>query len=246
MRRTRLLLCLLGAVVSALAATGLALAAPARAGGPTSVMLVGPGTGSVAALYVTDPRYEELMRLVGGGDLPSGTPLPEDAGPYPDGASQVSVTWLVHDVQVWRVDRILLDRSATWIDTAQSPDGSIWDRPMVRHAAPEPAALRTFLDRLGLLDASVTVPSTTPAARAAASVAPTSAATDAGTPSTATAGSAAGSSTGTLIGIGAVCLLAGVALGAGIRRVPRRPRDGERREPPQSPNAREMAARPGA
>lgn len=95
-------------------------AVPAHAGGPTSVLLAAPGA-SATGLYHTDPEYDELRRLVGiapadGAATSSrGDSRPEAAdriGPY------VTVTWLIHDVHVWRVDRIYYEApGGPWIYT---------------------------------------------------------------------------------------------------------------------------------
>lgn len=95
-------------------------AVPAHAGGPTSVLLAAPGA-SATALYHTDPEYDELRRLVGiapaadAATSSRGDSRPEAAhraGPY------VTVTWLIHDVDVWRVDRIYYEApGGPWIYT---------------------------------------------------------------------------------------------------------------------------------
>ncbi len=54
------------AVLAAAALSAIVLvAAPAKAGGPTSALLSIPGPGSTASLYYTDPEYDELAGLVG-------------------------------------------------------------------------------------------------------------------------------------------------------------------------------------
>ena len=95
MRRLHLLL-----LVLALGPLGL-LAAPASAGGPTSALITDPTTGEAAGLYYSDDGYAELDRLLTGGEALGGRPpgLGEHA---------VNVTWLIHDVQVWRTQRVYL------------------------------------------------------------------------------------------------------------------------------------------
>src|SRR4051812_285463 len=88
------------------AAFTLALAAPASAGGPTSAILSAPDQGKTASLYYTDSEYDALANLV---DAYGETGSADQPGPGHEGGPVVSVTWLIHDVQPWRVDRIYLD-----------------------------------------------------------------------------------------------------------------------------------------
>ncbi|MET0965486.1 MAG: hypothetical protein ABWZ02_03775 [Nakamurella sp.] len=141
----------------------------ALAGGPTSALLVSPGTGQTAALYTSDPEYEQLMMLL---DQPATRTHP-DADPAPSvAADYVTVTWLIHDVTVWRIDRIFLAGSTgePWIVTQtesgdpaatavplgsgmfpgeQGNDSAVW------HRSADPAALMALLGKLGLLSAGV-------------------------------------------------------------------------------------------
>ena len=95
-------------------------AGPAAAGGPTSALLAVPGEGATASLYYTDPEYDALARLVGamdsGGVGDPGTV--DDSGRSHENGPGVTVTWLVHDVTPWRVDRIYVGGDgAPWIAT---------------------------------------------------------------------------------------------------------------------------------
>jgi hypothetical protein len=212
MRTPRALLAALLAVVTgALTALGVVLAAPSSAGGPTSVLLVNPDTGRVAALYTSDPRYQRLSDLVGasfGVSSPSPQPTASGSGGYLVGSGGINVTWLVHDVQVWRVDRILVD-GAGHVSVATQQDesgGSIWDVQPVTHAPSDARALLALLDGLGLrapgspaaAPSSAAAPSPAPAARPVAA---------AGAPQ---AASAPGTATA------ALWALAGAALGAAL------------------------------
>jgi hypothetical protein len=135
----------------------IALPGTAWAGGPTSVLLVSPTTERAAALYTSDPAYGELETLLDASGEAVGEP-PTGAGQY------VTVTWLVHDVSIWRIDRVLLDpadgvRVVTSTGDGTSTDlseglwpgesgrpGATWHRPA------DQAALAALFDRLGLLD----------------------------------------------------------------------------------------------
>lgn len=125
-------------------------AAPATAGGPTSALLSIPGAGSTASLYYTDPEYDELAGLVG---------VAEPGGTFGGSASEghefgpgVTVTWLVHDVEPWRVDRIYLGgKDGPWISTQVSgPSGSLWESPVLWHQPEQGKRLADLLDGLGM------------------------------------------------------------------------------------------------
>lgn len=124
----------------------LLIAAPATAGGPTSVLLVDPGTGETASLYADDADYEALALMVGAFE-PNGAPGKVDrSGASHESGPGVTVTWLIHDVQVWRVDRIFADaEGGPWISTQLNLDDKVfW------HRAADGQALTALLDRLVL------------------------------------------------------------------------------------------------
>lgn len=147
-------------VITVLAVAGaVVLAAPgtAAAGGPTSVLLASPSTGTATGLYYTDTDYERLQALLGGPDLPAGAPQP----PGVTGSPYVTATWLIHDVVAWRIDRIFLSGDDVWVVSEMSGDGgpltgdgmypgqtgaagAVWHRPT------DPAALDVLLTAHGL------------------------------------------------------------------------------------------------
>jgi len=157
----------LGAVISLVMLASVFLPAMARAGGPTSALLVSPANQQAAALYTSDPEYEQLMMLL---DQPATGTSPNAAGtdPAPSAAADyVTVTWLIHDVTVWRIDRIFLagpagepfivtqtengDPAATAVPlgsgmfpSEQGNDSASW------HRSADPAALIGLLTKLGL------------------------------------------------------------------------------------------------
>ncbi len=154
MRRTSLVPALL------LAAVVLA-AAPADAGGPTSVLLSVPGAESTTSLYYTDPQYDELADLVGvsqpdgtfadSSDGQSSDSQGSAAAPSGQRGAGVTLTWLIHDVEPWRVDRIVLAKDGPWISTQLwTGSGSLAQSPVVSHRPADPAGLVDLLDRLGL------------------------------------------------------------------------------------------------
>lgn len=137
------------AVVVATVAT-VATVAPAAAGGPTSVLLVAPETGQTASLYTSDDDYQALARLVGAFDASPGETV-EGASRSPSGRA-VTITWLIHDVQVWRVDRVYPDaEGGPLVATQQALDaGSTWEAPVAWHRPAAGTELAQLLDRLVL------------------------------------------------------------------------------------------------
>jgi hypothetical protein len=98
------------------------------------VLLVSPSTGRTEALYATNGAYSTLMSQLAVEPVPAAGPGFEPG----IGGDQVVVTWMVHDVQPWRVDRITFDDEGRpeWINTVQSmgaqlqfEDQGVWHRP---------------------------------------------------------------------------------------------------------------------
>lgn len=150
MRLLRRLAALAG-VVLALILLG---ASQAVAGGPTSVLVVSPESGQSSSLYYTAARYRQLEKYLGSADV-SGVarrPLEIDGAVEQGGAwRRITVSWLVHDVSVWRVDRVHLPKSngaPIWVSTrTDGPAG-----PEERwHPADDPVKLRGLLGALGVL-----------------------------------------------------------------------------------------------
>ena len=156
--RVRALLVLL---VSALAVLlPVAAAGPAAAGGPTSVLMSSPVLGRTSSLYTSDAGYQALADYVGAfesGAGRTGVPTKHAIG------NEITLTWLIHDVSVWRVDRIYLDAAGgPWIATQELLGGSsdIWSAPVRWHRSGQAKALVALLDAHGLTDGSA-VPSGT-------------------------------------------------------------------------------------
>ncbi|MFJ5271504.1 hypothetical protein [Streptomyces sp. NPDC088358] len=150
MRGVRELLAVVGALGVALSAV--LLGAPsAVAGGPTSVLVVCPESAETAGLYHADEEYGELARLLG---EPGAGARKSPPGLTVGSGRQINVTWLVHDVSPWRVDRVFPDvpgSKEAWIHTATDVPRSTngyW------HRAEQPARLRALLKKLGVMGAS--------------------------------------------------------------------------------------------
>jgi hypothetical protein len=141
-------------VVLALSLMSLAFAAgPAAAGGPTSVLLVRADTEKAASLYYTDADYALLSELVGANSPRGLSGRLDSSGAGHELGSGVTLTWLVHDAAVWRVDRVYLDaESGPWVATQLVGDGagSVYDSPTVWHTVTDGGALRGLFERVGL------------------------------------------------------------------------------------------------
>lgn len=205
-------------------AVGLALPAVAAAGGPTSVLLASPSSGSATALYHTDDDYGRLQALLGGPDLPEEADPVAEQNPGPDVAASayVTATWLIHDVSAWRIDRIYLPGDEVWLLSVVSvggappaPEGLYPGEPgsaaAVWHRPTDPAALRTLLAAHGLTPGSARA---IPGASAAAAAEP--AAADAAAPPTGPTTAAVADRSGWLWGIGGI--VAGVLIGVLVAR----------------------------
>lgn len=122
-------------------------ASSASAGGPTSVLVVSPQSAETASLYYSDKEYGELERLLGQPGTGTRDKPPEAALPA---ARQINLTWMVHDVSPWRLDRVfpLADSDDVWIHTAANLTETVnghW------HRAQHPDRLRALLKKLGVM-----------------------------------------------------------------------------------------------
>jgi hypothetical protein len=120
----------------------------AYAGGPTSVLIASPTAQRAAGLYYTESRYEELAQAIGGGgDQPAGS-LSQPASVDLDNETVVRLTWMVHDVSVWRIDGIYITRSdGIWVNTVT---GNLGDQHGRWHRPSNDAALLAVLKSAGI------------------------------------------------------------------------------------------------
>ncbi|GAB2861027.1 hypothetical protein GCM10027074_30210 [Streptomyces deserti] len=121
----------------------------ASAGGPTSALVVSPGSGETASLHNNDTEYRELERLLGPlGGAGTRTKPPEAVL---EASHRINVTWLIHDVEPWRVDQVYVGNDSggnVWIHTTSKPTESfdgLW------HRARQPVPLRDLLTELGVM-----------------------------------------------------------------------------------------------
>ena len=90
------------------------LPATAHAGGPTSVLITHVGV-SAGALYFTDEAYDDLAALLPDAETKGGA--------EPAGGIDYNLTWLIHDVSIWRYDRVRVTRDGTaWVSTSFTND----------------------------------------------------------------------------------------------------------------------------
>lgn len=139
------------ATAATLAALALAAgtATPAAAGGPTSALVVNGGSGDAAALYATDPGYAALDKAIGD-DGERVDPLLTEADLGGADARQVTVTWLQHDVHVWRVDTLYPDARGGAVVSRGAGEDPTASQTWRRVAHPE--RLGALLDRLGVAE----------------------------------------------------------------------------------------------
>ena len=89
----------------------------AYAGGPTSVLVVNLSEQRATGLYHSDAGYDRLVAALdaygtaaGSADRPSS--ISGNAG------ETIRLTWLIHDQQIWRIDRIHLTAAdGVWVQT---------------------------------------------------------------------------------------------------------------------------------
>ncbi|CAM3333147.1 hypothetical protein KIPE111705_03085 [Kibdelosporangium persicum] len=140
------------ALSAVIAVTFLAAPSVASAGGPTSVIITSPSEGEAAARYTNQADYTQLNHLLG--DQPSADPQAPDLRGGP-GSRSINVTWLIHDVQVWRVDHVFLDRpDGIWVQTIISWERVTLDQRGVVHRPANQEALAKLLN--GILATPVT------------------------------------------------------------------------------------------
>ena len=150
--RVRALLVVLVAAVAAL--LPVAAAGPAAAGGPTSVLMSSPVLGRTSSLYTADAGYQALADYVDAfepGTGRAGQPTAHAIG------NEVTLTWLIHDVSVWRVDRVYADAAGgPWIATQEllGTSTDVWSAPVRWHRSDQPKALMALLAVHGLTEGS--------------------------------------------------------------------------------------------
>jgi hypothetical protein len=150
----------------------------AYAGGPTSVLMTNPQLGRAGALHVQNPAYDRLSAAVGDDEATGDLGAP--GGLNPGAGQELRLTWLIHDMQIWRIDRLhLTGHDGIWVETVENLTGSgdVFDRPARWHRPKDERTLVAMLTGAGLLGAdpappSPTSPGDTPRVTEASSAAP--------------------------------------------------------------------------
>ena len=149
----------------------------AYAGGPTSVLLVDPSAGRAAALYHSSPDYQRLVDAINAYSSDLGS-VDRPASVSENTNDAYRLTWLIHDVTIWRIDRIYATADdGLWLQTvADEGGGDPFARPGRWHRVKNPEALTAVLTSTGVRGkaAPQTAPSSDaePSTAAATSVAP--------------------------------------------------------------------------
>ncbi|SNS54986.1 hypothetical protein [Actinacidiphila glaucinigra] len=226
-----------GVTVTALAAV-VGGSGPAAAGGPTSVMLVAPASGKAAGIYASSPDYRELEQSIGNGSKEEPPDSLSDV--MDDHHRQVTLTWLIHDVSVWKVDYVYPDGpGGAWVHSRSVMETGLPEQGVWRKAE-RPEDLRRLLGRLGLMGADkglgVSAPDYLPGPDDAAAVEETPAAAPEGStaaPQAAAAGDGGGADGWwlSLPGLGAGLLVGGAGTFLVLRRISgHTPEEGPRQE----------------
>ncbi|HEY9496378.1 MAG TPA: hypothetical protein VIR15_16120 [Intrasporangium sp.] len=151
-------------VITALAGLVLFPANPAHAGGPTSVLVVDHDGRHAAGALTGSSAYDSLARALDIENPPNGESRPADSFM----AGSIRLTWMIHDVQPWRVDALTITGSDVWVSTllmrggeslfsgSESQAEAVWHRPA------NTALLLTALTDLGVLGGyALTAPTST-------------------------------------------------------------------------------------
>ncbi len=189
-------------------AAWVASAEPAHAGGPTSVLLSNPAEGRVGALHQSQSDYQRLVELVGAYEPVKGETTRPDAV-HNATNDAYRLTWMIHDMTVWRIDMVYETADGVWIETKVDPTGAgdIFAGEARWNQLPrnDKAVLSTVFRNAGILSdspAKVTVPVDPTPEVAAGDVSTTAAAG----PSSGVVAAGAGLA-GLVIGAGATLLL---------------------------------------
>jgi hypothetical protein len=120
-------------------------AAPASAGGPTSVLITSPTEQRAAGLYNTSLDYIALMEALGPTQADPNAPALHGT----PGSNAINLAWLIHDQQVWRTDHVFMTvDGGPWVETFESYEGVTFDQRGTVHRPADPAKLQQVLDEV--------------------------------------------------------------------------------------------------
>lgn len=130
--------------------------ATSSAGGPTSVIVVNPAQSATGALYGSDAEYGALQRALD--NAQESERSDEGFREGPGSPETINVTWLIHDVMVWRVDRVNIDDAGlVWVKTYDhtSDGGTLdWDRKAEWRMVPDSPDVLAIFKGMGVLGAT--------------------------------------------------------------------------------------------
>ena len=115
----------------------------AGAGGPTSVLVTNPASARATGIYVSDPNYADLDQALHAGGLGGTVDGPGR------GATYFNLSWMIHDVSVWRVDQLAVSEDGVWVSTTDAMAGTSEPGPWREVEADE--MVRAVLDDIGLV-----------------------------------------------------------------------------------------------
>jgi hypothetical protein len=148
---------ILAAIALLLAAVGWSsTVGTAYAGGPTSVLLVDPSAGRAAALYHSSPDYQRLVDAINAYSSDLGS-VDRPASVAENTSDAYRLTWLIHDMTIWRLDRIYRTADdGLWLQTvADESGGDPFAQPGRWHRVVNPEAVTAVLTSAGLTEQPV-------------------------------------------------------------------------------------------
>lgn len=116
----------------------------AHAGGPTSVLITQPMAGQSTALYYTSGAYADLERMLGDDLTASSSQRPAGSG-----GADYNLTWMIHDVQPWRLDTVHVSADgAAYVATTIVSDPADTSQQGTWKEVAQPAQLAALLERV--------------------------------------------------------------------------------------------------
>jgi hypothetical protein len=125
----------------------------AYAGGPTSVLVVNLSEQRATGLYHSDTGYDRLVAAIDAYGTATGS-AERPRSISGSAGETIRLTWLIHDQQIWRIDRIHVTAAdGVWVQTVSDLAGTSdpFDRPGTWH---RPADARDLLAVLAGVPAS--------------------------------------------------------------------------------------------
>lgn len=119
-------------------------ASPASAGGPTTIVVSAVNLERATALVYSDPEFLDLTTLLGSGETGKQTEPPDLRAEY------ATVTWLMYDGEIGRVDRVHYAGADPWIWSQVRYSAERTARRGLWHRSGDGSALVAMLNRMVL------------------------------------------------------------------------------------------------